>query len=151
MPANVFAILDENAKPERPKGFPLERLIGECCPDNINSMAEGVTKTLEGIVSKYRYMILVKSKPCLADYGVPEHDVFQKVSAEDFADFFGQVETAAKLARQALDHKDAVESQRLWHKLFGPKFPKPPEQTKKDEGGYTPRAEVTVPGAGRFA
>lgn len=146
-----WRLLDENAKPERPKGFPLERLIGECCPDGINSVAEGVTKTLESVVSKYGYMIPLKMKPLLRDYGVPEHDVFQKVSAEDFADFFGQVETAAKLARQALDHKDAVESQRLWHKLFGPKFPKPPEQTKKDEGGYTPRSEVTVPASGRFA
>jgi len=34
-------------EPRHPKGFPLERLIGDCCPDGIESTAEGVVKTMK--------------------------------------------------------------------------------------------------------
>ena len=39
--------VEKHTEPKHPKGFPLERLIGECCPDGIESVAEGMMKTLE--------------------------------------------------------------------------------------------------------
>ena len=36
---------------KHPKSYPLEHFIGDCCPDDIKSVAEGVVLTLENIVS----------------------------------------------------------------------------------------------------
>lgn len=46
--------LEKHDTPKHPRGFPLERLVGECCPDGIGSVAEGITRTLEAIVSSTR-------------------------------------------------------------------------------------------------
>jgi hypothetical protein len=42
-----------NHEDDRPKGYPLEHLVGQCCPDGIKSVAEGVTRSLEAIVAIY--------------------------------------------------------------------------------------------------
>jgi hypothetical protein len=143
-------------EPKHPKGFPLERLIGECCDDGIESIAEGVAKTLEKIVSKYAMTALAGGKPSLPDYGVSTHDVFKRISAEDFKAFYEQVKEGAALARSALDSQDRTESGNLWRDLFGSKFPKPPENGGGESGGsgrsgYTPPTGPAVPGSGRFA
>lgn len=140
--------------PEHPKGFPLERLIGECCDDGIESVAEGVVKTLEKIASKYLLTVTTGSKPSLPDYGVLTHDAFKRVSAQDFAAFYEQVKDGAALARRAFDSQDRTESGKLWRDLFGSKFPKPPENGGGSSGpgrGYTPPGAPAVPGSGRFA
>jgi hypothetical protein len=89
----------------------------------------------------------------LPDYGVPSHDVFKRVSVEDFKAFFEQVQGAAALARRAFDSTDRTESGKLWRELFGSKFPEPPVNggggTKKV--GYTTPVAPAVPGSGRFA
>jgi hypothetical protein len=138
-------------EPKHPKGFPLERLIGECCPDGIESVAEGVTKTLEKIVSEYALLVQFGGKPQLPDYGVGTHDVFKRISADDFKKFYEQVTDGALLARRALDSKDRTESGNLWRELFGSKFPKPPENGGSKKVGYTPPTGPAVPGSGRFA
>ena len=147
--------IEKYEKPKHPKGFPLERLIGECCPDGIESVAEGVVKTLEKIVSQYALTVQSGSKPVLPDYGVPSHDVFKRISAEDFKTFYHQVEDGAALARRAFDAEDRTESGNLWRELFGSKFPKPPENGGGGSGGsgrgYTPPTGPAVPGSGRFA
>lgn len=143
--------LENYSEPTHPKGFPLERLIGECCPDGIGSVAEGVTKTLEKIVSSYSMQVLIGTKPVLPDYGVPSHDVFGKISAEDFKKFYEQAKQGADIARRALDSTDRTESGNLWRELFGSKFPAPPETGGKTKTGYTPPSGPAVPGSGRFA
>lgn len=151
--------VENHEEPKHPKGFPLERLIGECCPDGITSVAEGVVKTLEQIVSKYAVTVQVGGKPRLPDYGVSTHDVFKRISADDFKKFYDQVKVGADLARRALDSQDRTESGNLWRKLFGSKFPKPPEKNGGGGGGsggssrsgYTPPTGPAVPGSGRFA
>jgi hypothetical protein len=35
-----------------PKGYPVEHAIGDCCPDGITSVAEGVIKTFEDFLKK---------------------------------------------------------------------------------------------------
>lgn len=139
------------SEPKHPKGFPLERLVGECCPDGINSVAEGITRTLEAIVSTCANVAALGQKPWLADYGVPTHDVFKRISAADFAKFYDQVKAGAVIAREALDSRDQKESGELWRKLLGDKFPKPPENGGKKEGGFSPRESVTIATPGRFA
>lgn len=148
--------VEKHEEPKHPKGFPLERLIGECCPDSIDSVAEGVVTTLENIVSKYSLTVLAGGKPNLPDYGVPTHDVFKRISADDFKQFYDQVKNGAALARRAFDSEDRTESGNLWLALFGNKFPKPPEKDRggsggSARGGYTPPTGPAVPGSGRFA
>lgn len=145
--------VENHEQPKHPKGFPLERLIGECCPDGISSVADGVVKTLEKIVSEYSLLVARGGKPQLPDYGVPTHDVFKRISADDFKKFYEQIESGAALARRAFDAEDRSESGNLWRELFGNKFPKPPENGGggSNRGGYTPPSGPAAPGSGRFA
>ena len=108
---------------DRPKGYPLEHLVGICCPDNINYVAEGVTRTLETIVANYSWYALCKRTPFLSDHGVPDHNVLERVDGEDFAEFYEHVKEAAEIAREALDAGTKEKSIEKWQKLFGSKFP----------------------------
>ncbi|KZZ85542.1 SMODS domain-containing nucleotidyltransferase [Bacillus sp. SJS] len=134
-----------NPDPKYPKGYPLEHLIGSCCPDGIESVAKGVTFTLENIVLEY------PQKPILKDHGVPEHDVFKRITDEEYEKFYKLITGAASLARQALDSPDKVESIEMWRELFGSKFPEPPASVKKSQNGFTARTEQTSSvSGGRF-
>lgn len=140
--------LENYQTPTKPKGFPLERIVGECCPDGITSLAEGITRTLENIITEYAVEYTSNSKPQLPDYGVPNHDVFAKITNVDFHQFYDQVNDGALLARQALDCPKYNESCNLWRQLLGSRFPSPPEVTSK---GFTTPQKPANPGSGRFA
>jgi hypothetical protein len=143
--------LEKHPEPERPKGFPLERLVGECCPDGIRSVAQGIALTLAAISANYAGHVATGRKPVLPDYGVPGHDVFKRVTAKDFAAFHKQAVEGAALARRAYESINPTESGNLWHELLGDKFPKPSDNGGKKSGGFTERAAVTIPGSTRFA
>jgi len=148
------------ATPKYPKGYPVEHLIGQCCPDGITSVAEGVTKTLEKIASDYEWDALLKrpldlqNHPELGDHGVSTHNVFKRVSGEDFSEFHAQVCEAAKIARIAFDSEDIYESIEYWQKLFGKEFPDKGgngnNSNSPTSGGFTPRQRQTTVGKGRF-
>ncbi len=142
--------LEKHEQPKHPKGFPLERLIGEHCPDGIDSVAEGVVRTLERIATTYGSTVGMGGKPWLPDQGVPTHDVFGRISAGDFKAFHGQVVEAAALARQAYDSQDRNESGNLWRELLGSKFPKPPNGGNIKTDFKEPKGPA-APGSGRFA
>ncbi|MBQ3426182.1 MAG: nucleotidyltransferase [Clostridia bacterium] len=128
---------------KHPKSYPLEHLIGDCCPDGIESVAEGVVLTLEEIVINYQ------EKPVLPDRGVEEHDVFSRLSKEDYNNFYDSVCDAAKIARKAYDSDDAAESAKCWRELFGNKFPAP---TQTANTVFKQRNEPSVQiSGGRFA
>ncbi|MEH2336066.1 SMODS domain-containing nucleotidyltransferase [Nostoc sp.] len=145
--------------PKYPKGYPVEHLIGQCCPDGITSVAEGVTKTLEAIAEQYKINASLKITPSLPDHGVPSHNVFKRVSGDDFAEFHRQVCEAAKIARLAYNATDIPTSVEYWQKLFGNKFPDAPPNNGNGGkggndpkgGGFTPRQDVTQLEGGRFA
>lgn len=128
---------------KHPKSYPLEHFLGDCCPDGIESVAEGITLTLERIVDGHQ------EKPFLADRGVPEHDVFARLSVEAYDDFYESVCTAATIARNAYDASTIEESSKFWRELFGDKFPSPPAKSNeiftKREGASS---EIS---GGRFA
>ena len=128
---------------KHPKSYPLEHFIGDCCPDGIESVAEGITLSLEKIVTDY------PTKPFLADRGVLEHDVFARLSDSDYQAFYDSVCEAAVIARNAFEAESVQESATLWRQLFGNKFPEPPQ---KEDTIFTERksASKNIPG-GRFA
>ncbi|UYO64443.1 nucleotidyltransferase [Acetobacterium wieringae] len=132
---------------KHPKSYPLEHFIGNCCPNGINSIAEGVVLTLENIVSNYQ------EKPFLGDRGVPEHDVFGRISVDEYSDFYDTVCSAAIIAREAFDCDDFYDSVCKWRELFGNEFPPAPKSSNSgSSGGFTNRVEksTSIP-EGRFA
>lgn len=131
---------------KHPKSYPLEHFIGDCCPDNIESVAEGVVLTLEKIVTDYPV------KPFLSDRGVPEHDVFGRLSDDDYNEFYESVCDAAKIAREAFDCDDLRRSVIKWRELFGTEFPEPSKSSNDFIQGFSKRTERTteIP-RGRFA
>ncbi|MEK5364079.1 nucleotidyltransferase [Peribacillus sp. FSL K6-5616] len=131
-----------------PKSYPFEHLIGLCCPDGIVSVANGVTSTLEMIVDSY------PTKPEMTDHGVPEHDVFDRLTDEEYASFYECVKEAAKIARKALDAETVYDSAIAWRDLFGSKFPEPPKpktEGSNENSGFTQRIDKTTIGGNRFA
>ena len=151
-----------NQLPRYPKGYPLEHLIGVCCPDGITSTAEGVTRTLEIIETKFAACAAAGVTPELPDHGVPEHNVLQRVTGQEFAAFHSQVCSAAKVARRALKADSVEESAGLWGELFGEDFPKSPggggggegggdKGPTQPSGGFTSRERASTVGGGRFA
>jgi len=129
---------------KHPKSYPLEHFIGDCCPDGIESVAEGITLTLEKIVNYYN------KKPFLSDRGVPEHDVFGRLKTSDYDEFYTTVRDAAQIARNAYDAGTVEEASTEWRKLFGNKFPEPPKCNSSNH--FTERKEDSRNiGGGRFA
>lgn len=142
--------------PERPNSYPLEHLIWTVCPNGINSVAEGIVLSFENIRDNYRPNVANGTKPFLHDHGVYEHDVFAKVSNEEFAAFHKLASDAATTARGAYNEQDVAKSAIKWRELFGDKFPVPPsDPANKQNGingrGYTPRQAPSTIGGGRFA
>lgn len=107
----------QNPDRKYPKGYPLEHLIGDSCPDGIDSVAEGVVLTLEAIVS------MGSTKPCLSDRGLPNNDVMARVSQSDYSVFYERVVKAADIARDAFDSDDPHVASEKWRELFGEEFP----------------------------
>ncbi|HEX7949008.1 MAG TPA: hypothetical protein VF494_01560 [Candidatus Limnocylindrales bacterium] len=134
-----------HADGEYPKGYPLEHLIGVNCPDWIDSVAEGVTRSFEAIRDNYRGDAAMGSVPILTDHGVNQ-DVFRRITPEQFATFWRLVDGAATDARAALAAGTALESAARWRDLLGPEFPEPP----KNAGFIPPIAPATPRTGGRF-
>ncbi len=143
--------------PKHPKGYLLEHLVGACCPDSIKSVAEGVTRTLEAAALMFESYANSNQVPYLPDHGVPEHNVFKRITATEFTKFYSEMKVAAKTAREAFDSKDINQSAEQWSKLFGDHFPKPPDDGKGakidngPKGGFSERTAPTTVGGGRFA
>lgn len=147
--------------PKYPKGYPLEHLVGVCCPDGIGSVAAGVTLTLEAVVNNYAGHYRDRRVPEFPDHGVPEHNVWHRITPEDFVGFYDQVALAAAIARRALDAANVRASALAWIELFGDAFPEPPEggddsggndpSSSERKGGFTPPAGRAEPRGGRYA
>jgi hypothetical protein len=141
--------------PKYPKGYPVEHLIGLCTMNGITSVAEGVTLALEAIRDTYEWYAQNEITPELPDHGVPAHNVFHRVTGEEFSQFHGQVADAAAIARGALDATTIKKSADEWRRLFGDKFPEAPEDGDNgnvtNSNSYTPRQAPTIIGGGRYA
>lgn len=107
--------------PKYPKSYPFEHIIGEACPDGIDSVASGIVLTLENIMNLYGVYAELKTCPAIRDRGV-DQNVLKSISGNDFYLFYMKAKEAASLARQAYNSKDDKESMAYWTKLFGVKF-----------------------------
>lgn len=146
-----------------PKGYPIEHMIGDCCPEGVTSMAECVTLTLEEIVRRYQADALALRTPVLPDRGVPGHNVWGRLSGDEFATFYNHVVGAASIAREALNAEELADQVEAWQRLFGGRFPDPPDRGRGGKsgggvpggtggtGGFTERTAPGVIGGGRFA
>ena len=131
---------------KHPKGFPLERMIGDCCPDNISSVAEGICSTFSNIVEKY-----AGGKPTLPDYGVSTHDVLGRISADDFAKFMTCATEAAVAASEAFLESKRAKACVLWRRLLGDKFPLRDDDDDKPSFRCEEPGNIAVVGPKRFA
>lgn len=122
------------AEPERPKGYPLEHLVGHCCPDTIDSVAEGVTRTFERIEREFESEAARHETPTLTAHGLPQTDVLARLDGEVFAAFHEVVGDAATVARTALDEENKAMSREHWHDLFGEEFPEYEGPDTDDDG-----------------
>ena len=141
---------------EYPKSYPLEHLVGDCCPDGVESLAEGFTTVLEEMVSRFSAVAEAGLVPFVPDRGVPEHNVLKRLSPADFSRFIQNVRNASVIARAALESSDVSDSAARWRELFGSKFPAPPSDSSSTAAGagtgaFTRRTEPTRIGGGRFA
>lgn len=145
--------------PKYPKGFPLEHLVGDCCPDGIGSVAEGVALTMEEMVKRYRVDAEARRSPIIPDRSLPENNVFQRIDGTDFAEFYSSVESTAMNARSALDDQDLASSTKKWRGIFGDEFPisgggggNGGDDGNGGPSGFTPRTNRSEPApTGRFA
>lgn len=145
---------EQASTPKYPKGYPLEHLVGECCPDSVTSVAQGLTLTLEAIVSKYAAEAARRETPFLQNRGIDERqNVMKRVEGVDFAAFHANISTVARLARRALDADDLARSADLWRELLGDEFPKAPTAATRTAAAatFTPRKEKTELEEGRYA
>jgi hypothetical protein len=144
-----------------PLSYPLERILGECCPDGVTSVAGGIAATLEGIRDhqSFRSAVAAGRRPVLADYGTGQ-DVLASLSDAGFVGFYRDVEAAAAVAREALEEKSIPAGAKRWRDLFGDRFPEGPDQDggaggraggSAAGGGFTARREPSVPRPERFA
>lgn len=128
---------------KHPKSYPLEHFVGDCCPNGISSIAEGIVKTMEYIAIHHPV------KPRLQDRGVPDHDVFETLAEEDYRTFYNAVCKSVRIARAAYDSDNIEESVKLWRLFFKNCEEFPPYRGKS--GGFTPRTqESTYVPIGRF-
>jgi len=101
-----------------PKGYPLEHIIGVCCPDSTNSVADGVTRTFANIVATFAPHVAAGQTPLLKDHGVPDHNVLKRLSPADFKKFYEYCVEAAAIAKRASDALTVYESANAWRELF---------------------------------
>jgi hypothetical protein len=137
--------LQHRSLPKHPKSYPLEHIVGDCCPDGITSVAQGVTLTLEAMASRFGVHARSGLVPALSNRGIPEQNVLARVPPEHFRVFVDCVQGAAREARQAFVCADLTEAVGRWRALFGNEFPPP-----AGGGGFTPRGGSSNPGRTRF-
>lgn len=140
-----------------PKGYPIEHMLGDCCPNDIATMAEGIVLTFENFVDKFSTYRALGIVPQFPDRGVSSHNVWHRITSEDFKTFYDHMKNYAEKAREAYDEKSLRKATEKWQEIFGSKFPLAPEDDDdggaKNSGpaGFTPRSGVTEPDSSRFA
>lgn len=124
-----------------PTSYPLEHIVGHCCPNDIDSVAEGVTRTLEEIKRQFEADAMAENTPFLPAHGLPdtpENNVLKQIDGDDFAAFHAEAADAAALARTALDEEDKATSREYWYEFFGEEFP--PFGNEDDSDGGSEKA-----------
>ena len=131
---------------DHPRSYPLEHIVGECCPDGVTSLAEAFTLTMEEFTRRYKGYPDSGTVPNLPDRGVPEQNVVKRITPGDFRSFHSKVGNAASQARKALNSRDPGESAGLWRGIFGSLLP-----VSATNRGFTPQEAPGLIKGRRFA
>lgn len=129
----------QHPEQEHPRSYPLEHIVGDCCPDGVTSLAQAFTETMERIA---RYNLAAGSP----DRGVLEQNVLKRITMADASRFQQSAVQAAAVARRACNSKDEGESANLWRQIFGSKY-----TIRKSQSGFTPRNQPGQIKGNRFA
>jgi hypothetical protein len=105
----------------RPKSYILETLVYRTI-GYPTSHARAVVNVLEGIERTYGAFRDTNTVPSIADPGYSSVNVAKRWASSEFDEFMTEVQSAALIARQALDQSDEAASRRLWRRLFGNGF-----------------------------
>lgn len=127
---------------KHPRSYPLEHIVGDCCPDGVTSLAQAFTETVENISG----LFLPEQDWHSPDRGVPEQNVLKRINATDRKGFHQKVSVVRRKARQALNSSDESESARLWSQIFGSRYP-----VRDSQKSFTPRNQSSQLKGGRFA
>ena len=107
----------------RPKSYVLETLVahtmGSAPP---KSHAVAVITVLDGILSRYRTWVGTGTVPTIPDPGYTSLNVAKRWESAAFDVFLSNVESAATVARNALQEADEEKSAAAWRRLFGDEF-----------------------------
>lgn len=122
-------------EPERPKGYPLEHIVGTCCPNDIDSVAEGITRTLERFTRKYRRDAREETTPVMRDRALPSQNVLARLDGEDFANFYEQAAEAGQKAREAFGEDDPNAARDKWTSILGNEFPEYGHSSDENNSG----------------
>jgi hypothetical protein len=105
----------------RPKSYILETLVHRTI-GYPTSHAVAIVNSLEGIGRTYGAFRNTNTVPFISDPGYSSVNVAKRWASAEFDEFMAQVESAAVVARKALNEQNAEESRKLWRKLFGSTF-----------------------------
>lgn len=131
----------QHPEQDHPRSYPLEHIVGDCCPDGVTTLAEAFAATMAEIARRYRPGVPIHS----SDRGAHEQNVLKRITAADMNAFRSKVDACAVLAAQAISSQSRSEGANLWRKVFGRRFP-----VGKDLGSFTPREQPGQIGGGRF-
>lgn len=131
--------------PHYPKGYPLEHLIGECCPDGSMTLEDRVAKTLTNMHRSYEKDVQAGKVPVLIDHGVKTHNVLKRIKADEFSQFHSKVGEAARIAQRAASTQDVDEAAIQWRELFGSEFPGPSVDGRPSGPPSSPRQSTPFP------
>lgn len=138
-------------QPKYPKGYPLEHMVGDCCPNDITVFGDGLRDTLDTMANKYRRFAVSGTVPFLPDHGCQDVNVLALLDGDDFQQFHRGIETAREAACRASDCANDVQAARLWHGLLGAAFPLLGLPAEAATGGFTERRQQSQVSEGRFA
>ena len=130
---------------EHPRSYPLEHIVGDCCPDDVTSLAQGFTETLEEIKRRHGWEADTGAVPRLRDRGVKEQNVLSRIKPSDFSRFHQKSGASANVARKAINSTDEGESAKLWSQIFGARYP-----VLSTQKGFTQRDQTSRVKGGRF-
>lgn len=109
----------------KPKGFVMECIVAENMDNGQTNHAELFVGTMEAIVNKYAWSVLMKQVPFIGDPGVPGNNVTYGMTFAAFEGFYNKAKKHAEVGRRAIDEDDPEKELELWREIFGDRFPGP--------------------------
>jgi len=109
----------------KPKGFVMECIVAENMDYGQTNHAALFVGTMEAIVRKYAWDIMVKQVPFIADPGVPGKSVTYGMTFAAFEGFYNKAKKHAEVGRRAIEEDDPEKELKLWRQIFGNRFPAP--------------------------